>query len=102
MKEFPALAVDGFVYMRTKPSTCLTRLQGRGRSEEAGVELAYLEQLQARHEEWLLPDGAAAPRRVSTDGVPVLVLECDEDFQSDPARCEELVNAILEFRESLA
>ena len=61
-----AARLDGIVYLRAPPDVCLARIAGRGRPEEAGVPLAYLEALHARHEAWL----SATP-------TPILVLEHD-------------------------
>jgi len=53
----PLLPVDGFVYLRARPSVCAGRLARRARPEEAqeggGVSLSYLEGLHALHEDWL-------------------------------------------------
>ena len=92
MDEFPSLRIDGAVYVRTRPETCLQRLKQRGRSEEAEIPLEYLSQLHARHEEWLLwaPEGGGPPdspsdgpwwRATSTDGAPVLVLDGEANFE---------------------
>jgi hypothetical protein len=40
-------------------------MQARGRSEEVGVPLDYLRQLEALHDEWLLDN----PRAVVLDGM---------------------------------
>ena len=39
----PSLVPDGFIYLRAAPRTCLGRMRARGRAEEGGVDLGYLE-----------------------------------------------------------
>ncbi|EFN53091.1 hypothetical protein CHLNCDRAFT_10864, partial [Chlorella variabilis] len=48
------LVPDGFVYLRANPGTCMQRMRRRNRGEEGGVSQAYLEELHANHEDWLL------------------------------------------------
>lgn len=48
-----ALTPDGFIYLKARPETCIKRLRQRNRSEEAGVDEAYLENLHDKHESWL-------------------------------------------------
>lgn len=45
---------DAILYLRTPADECLRRLQLRSREEEGGVTLAYLQELEARHDDWLL------------------------------------------------
>lgn len=47
------LTPDGFIYLKARPETCIKRLRGRNRSEEAGVSEAYLASLHDKHEAWL-------------------------------------------------
>lgn len=55
---------DTILYLRTPPETCLNRIEARGRPEEMGITLEYLQQLEGLHDEWLLND----PRVISLDG----------------------------------
>jgi deoxyadenosine/deoxycytidine kinase len=55
---------DCILYYRTPAEVCVERMKSRGRSEEAGVSLAYLQQLEALHDQWLLEH----PRAVTLDG----------------------------------
>ncbi len=43
---------DGIIYLRTSPEKCLERMHVRGRNEENGVPLEYLQELHNYHEEW--------------------------------------------------
>jgi hypothetical protein len=104
--EFPSLRIDGAVYMRARPGTCLSRLRDRGREEESTIAIEYLEQLNTRHEEWLLPsvyqgqplpDEQVPEKSLSLDGVPVLVLDCNSDFSPGSAKQAEMLSAIDKF-----
>ena len=45
---------DVILYLRTPAEVCLQRIEDRGRSEETGIPLDYLLQLETLHDEWLL------------------------------------------------
>jgi deoxyadenosine/deoxycytidine kinase len=55
---------DAIVYLRTPAELCLQRIAARRRSEESGIQLTYLQQLEALHDRWLLEH----PRAVVLDG----------------------------------
>ncbi len=44
--------MDGIFHIDTNPVECFRRLQVRGRSEEAGVTMHYLEDIDAAHKIW--------------------------------------------------
>jgi len=56
---------DAIVYLRTPAEECRERITERDRSEEAGIGLDYLKQLEALHDNWLLDH----PRAVILDGM---------------------------------
>jgi deoxyadenosine/deoxycytidine kinase len=60
---------EAIVYLRTPADVCFHRLQVRGRSEEKGVTLEYLQQLEACHDAWLLDPRVAECPVVVLDGV---------------------------------
>lgn len=43
IEAMPTLVPNGFIYLKASPTTCHDRLKKRNRSEEAGIELNYLE-----------------------------------------------------------
>jgi deoxyadenosine/deoxycytidine kinase len=55
---------DIILYLRTPAKTCMDRISVRGRAEETGIPLEYLEQLEALHDEWLLNH----PKAIVLDG----------------------------------
>lgn len=85
---------SGFIYLRTSPKVCFERVKKRGRSEEAGFNLEFLTNLHNRHEDWLvnkidLPD--------FLKDVPVLIIDCDQDFEQDEQRQKKMLEEIANF-----
>lgn len=69
--EYMATSVpipDAIIYLRTPAEECFQRLQKRGRSEEKSISLAYLQQLETHHDDWLLGVAAAEAPVVMLDG----------------------------------
>jgi deoxyadenosine/deoxycytidine kinase len=69
----------------------------RGRSEETNVSLDYLKSLHDRHEDWFIhkKPGLKISKRIHN--IPVLVLDCDEDFLTSKERREEMLDEINNF-----
>ena len=84
----------GFIYMQTDPLICYQRLLKRNRSEEAAVPVAYLEKLHEKHEKWLVHKIDVAPYLKDT---PVLILDCNKDFEHDVAQQERHIEKIVAF-----
>ncbi len=84
----------GFIYLQTDPEVCFERLKKRGRSEESVVALEYLQSLHACHEKWLIEKQDIAHY---LHDVPVLVLDCNPEFEMDPERLAKHDKAIAEF-----
>lgn len=84
----------GFIYMRTDPSVCYERILKRSRSEESAVPLDYIQKVHNKHEEWLIDKVGIAPSLVET---PVLILDCNREFENDKAEQERHIASILAF-----
>ena len=57
MNEAPSgfdLSADLIVYLQTDPKVAFDRIKKRGRPEEKGIQLPFLESLHAMHENWLI------------------------------------------------
>ena len=50
----PEMDANAWIYLKTKPETCLQRIHKRGRSEEAGIQLHYLSSLHEKFEQLIL------------------------------------------------
>jgi deoxyadenosine/deoxycytidine kinase len=83
---------DGFIYLRANPKICYERLKKRSRNEEATVSLDYIMRLHEKHENWLVEK-----KEASVAEIPVLVLECDADFEHNKAEQEKHVEQVGAF-----
>lgn len=81
----------GFIYLRTAPEIAYERIQKRARVSESGISLDYLKQLHACHEEFLVE------KKSSVHTVPVLILDCDKDFEDDATHFNLLCKQVQNF-----
>ncbi len=89
---------DGFIYLRTSPYNCLLRANARQRPEESQLTMHFFEPLHRFHEEWLMEKINIAPNIAN---VPILVLDGNLDFRSDPAIQQLFVEKIRNFIEEV-
>ncbi|XP_051830102.1 deoxyguanosine kinase, mitochondrial [Antechinus flavipes] len=91
---------DGFIYLRASPQVCFKRLRQRARAEEKDLELGYLEQLHAQHEDWFIHK-VTELHFEDLKKAPVLVLDVNEDFSEQAAKQEELMTKVSTFVKNL-
>lgn len=85
---------SGFIYLRTDPDICYQRLLKRNRSEESAVPLNYLHKLHDKHDQWLVHKHDVADYLRNT---PVLILNCNKDFEFDADEQERHMEAVVSF-----
>lgn len=84
----------GFIYLRVDPEVAYERIKKRKRPGEEPIPLAYLEQLHKAHDAFLL-------EKKDIDSfikeVPVLVLDCNQEFEANESLLREHLDALANF-----
>jgi len=93
------LQLDGFIYLRADPATCAGRMAKRGRPEEQGVTIDYLNQLHDKHEAWL------HKREFSNENImqdiPILEIDCNMEFHDNEEIKGKMLEQVREFVKKL-
>lgn len=88
------LVPRGFIYLAVDPQRAYERIKKRGRDAEKDISLAYLEQIHECHEDFLINNRDIAPE---IKHVPVLVLDCNAEFESNQDKLFEHLARVREF-----
>lgn len=75
-------APQGFIYLHVDPEVAYERIKKRNRSAEKTISLEYIKQIHDRHQAFLVEKRDVLPE---LHNVPVLILDCNKDFESDPS-----------------
>lgn len=87
----------GFIYLKVSPTIAHTRIKKRQRSGESTIPLEYLEQIDKRHDQFLIEKTGILP---SLQNIPVLLLDCNEEFENNPELLKKHIQAVAEFMQS--
>lgn len=74
-------APTGFIYLKVDPEIAYERIKKRNRYAEKTISRAYLKQIHARHEQFLVDKVHIL---AELKEVPVLQLDCNSDFENNP------------------
>lgn len=86
----------GFIYLKASPEVCFSRVQKRNRSSESALTLEYMKQVDFWHDYFLIEK-----KEVSSiiKHVPVLTLDCNQDFVDNPENMEQHAKEVTLFLE---
>jgi deoxyadenosine/deoxycytidine kinase len=85
----------GFIYLRVDPAIAYQRIQKRGRAAEKNLTLSYLQDIDKAHENFLIKK--ADYILPTLHDVPVLVLDCNQDFEDNPHILQSHLDAVAQF-----
>jgi deoxyguanosine kinase len=84
----------GFIYLKIDPLVAYERITKRKRFAENDIPLEYLQQLDECHENFLIHKKNILP---GLGSLPVLILDCNEDFESHPTKAREHFEKVENF-----
>lgn len=84
----------GFIYLRLDPAVAYERIKKRNRSAEKTMAFDYLQQVHERHEAFLIRKQTSIPQIAQ---VPVLILDCNEEFETNHEKLKEHLEALQLF-----
>jgi deoxyadenosine/deoxycytidine kinase len=87
-------APRGFIYVRADPEIAYQRIKKRNRTAEATISFDYVKQIHDYHERFLIHKVDILP---SLKNVPVLILDCNEDFEESTQKQGELIDQVQKF-----
>lgn len=92
-------APQGFIYLKVDPIVAFERTKKRNRSAESGLSLDYLKDIDKLHDSFLI-DKKSIDAKLSS--VPVLVLDCNAEFEHDMAQFERHCMTLSSFLHNTA
>lgn len=84
----------GFIYLKTEPHIAYERIARRARGDEKGISFEYIQQIGKCHDDFLVAKKDIHPELSS---VPVLILDCNEEFQRNHKEFARHLEKIEEF-----
>jgi len=88
------MAPQGFIFLQVDPQIAYERIRKRNRHAEKNLSLAYLKQIDKKHELFLLEKKNILHELID---VPVLILNCNEEFETDTVQFKNHVEQVQQF-----
>lgn len=85
---------QGFIYLHVDPEVAYERIKKRNRLAENKISLSYLTQIHRCHEKFLIDKTGILP---DLKAVPVLVVNCNKDFEQDTDTLHHHLTVVKEF-----
>lgn len=89
----------GFIYLKADAETCFERIKKRNRYSEKKLTLAYIKQIEKWHDKFLIKKEGIHKNLTS---VPVLELNCNQDFENNPKVLKEHIAKVKTFIEEIS
>lgn len=84
----------GFIYLKVDPNIAFERSIKRSRAEEKNAKLGFFKHLGKLHDDFLIYKKNVKPE---IKNVPVLVLDCNEEFEQNEANLMEHLDKVQQF-----
>jgi deoxyadenosine/deoxycytidine kinase len=84
----------GFIYLKVSPQIAYERAKKRNRSSELSMPFSYLQEIDECHDNFLIHKNNILPELKQ---VPVLVLDCNEDFEENHEQLVKHAQEIQKF-----
>lgn len=88
----------GFIYLQVNPEVAYERMKKRNRSAESTLPLEYLYQIDRQHTKFLCQKTDLLPNLYD---VPVLILDCNQEFELDSIHFSEQCARVQTFIETV-
>jgi deoxyadenosine/deoxycytidine kinase len=84
----------GFIYLKTSPEVCFERVIKRNRASEKSLSIEVLKKIDHFHDKFLIEKQNVFEELKK---IPVLVLDCSDDFQENPEQMQNHIKKVKSF-----
>lgn len=84
----------GFIYLKVSPEVAYARIKKRNRLSEKKISLAYIKQIDQKHEEFLFAQKDISEK---LKHIPILTLDCDIEFEDNTEQLNRHIEQLEAF-----